>query len=284
MTRTDATEIDTTADLVWVGPELQPLDGALVWAYGYAFTDDGGYIEDLEVARLLLRERHRLEAVAEHLNGCFSAALFTAEGVTLVGDRDGSIPLYSARAGEKLVVSNDPWRVVMSTDHPNGGSFLAYPEIIHLLMDRTYREDMLKLVHPLVRERSTLADLTREYSLYEICIITRSAPARILGLTQKGHLGPGADADITIYTPDDDKRKMFELPRFVIKSGDVIAEQGEIREVHTGRLLYVAPEYDTSIEGDIGQWFEKYYSVRFNNYPVPLDYLHEHEEVACAGT
>ena len=38
----------------------------------------------------------------------------------------------------------------MSTDHPNGGSFLAYPQIIRLLMDRTYREDVLKTVHPAV--------------------------------------------------------------------------------------------------------------------------------------
>jgi formylmethanofuran dehydrogenase subunit A len=120
--------------------------------------------------------------------------------------------------------------------------------------------------------------------LYEICIITRSGPAKILGLAKKGHLGPGADADITIYTPNDDKTKMFELPRAVIKSGTVIVESGEVREPLGGKLLYVAPEYDTSIEADIAEWFEKYYSIRFRNYPVPLDYLHDREEVACAGS
>ena len=31
---------------------------------------------------------------------------------------------------------DDPWRIAISTDHPNGGSFLAYPQIIALLMDR----------------------------------------------------------------------------------------------------------------------------------------------------
>lgn len=183
---------------------------------------------------------------------------------------------------EWYLLVNDPWRVVMSTDHPNGGSFLAYPQIIQLLMDRTYRQDMLKHVHPAVLERSTLADLTREYSLYEICIITRSGPAKILGLANKGHLGPGADADITIYTPNDDKTRMFELPRAVIKGGVVIVEQGEVREPLTGKLLYVAPQYDTSIETDIAEWFEKYYSIRFRNYPVSLDYLHDPEEIACA--
>ncbi len=38
---------------------------------------------------------------------------------------------------EWYLLVEDPWRVAMSTDHPNGGSFLAYPQIIRLLMDRT---------------------------------------------------------------------------------------------------------------------------------------------------
>jgi formylmethanofuran dehydrogenase subunit A len=182
---------------------------------------------------------------------------------------------------EWYLMVNDPWRVVMSTDHPNGGSFLAYPQIVRLLMDRTYRQDILKTVHPAVRERSQLADLDRQYSLYEICIITRAAPARILGLKNKGHLGPGADADITIYTPDDNQETMFELPRFVIKGGQVIVEQGEIREPVYGKTLHVAPEYDVGIEPDIAEWFEKYYSIQFRNYPVSAEYLHEQEEISC---
>jgi formylmethanofuran dehydrogenase subunit A len=136
----------------------------------------------------------------------------------------------------------------MSTDHPNGGSFLAYPQIIRLLMDRTYRRDMLNTVHPAVRTRCCLADLDREYTLDEIAIITRAAPARILGLKNKGHLGPGADADVTIYTPHENKQTMFALPRYVIKSGSVLVEEGEIREEHFGKTLYVAPDYDAGVE------------------------------------
>ena len=73
------------------------------------------------------------------------------------------------------------------------------------------------------------------------------------------------------------------LPRVVIKNGVVIVEQGEIREPANGKLLYVAPEWDVSIEADLAAWFEKYYSVRFRNYPIPLDYLHDPEEVACSA-
>jgi formylmethanofuran dehydrogenase subunit A len=176
---------------------------------------------------------------------------------------------------EWYLLVNDPWRVVMSTDHPNGGSFLAYPQIIRLLMDRTYRQDVLKTCHPLVRERSILGDLQREYTLNEITIITRAGPARILGLKNKGHLGPGADADITIYTPDKNQETMFELPRVVIKSGKVIVEQGEIRDPIIGKTLHVEPDYDHEVEPDIQKWFEKYYSIRWRNYPVDASYLHE---------
>jgi formylmethanofuran dehydrogenase subunit A len=183
---------------------------------------------------------------------------------------------------EWYLMVEDPWRVVMSTDHPNGGSFLAYPQIIRLLMDRTYRQDILKACHPLVRERSQLGDLNREYTLNEIAIITRAGPARILGLKNKGHLGPGADADITIYTPHENKEIMFELPRTVIKSGRMLIEHGEIREVLTGKTMHVIPDYDQDMEQGIQDWFEKYYSIRWRNYPVDLSYLHEPEVVPMA--
>jgi len=180
---------------------------------------------------------------------------------------------------EWYLMVEDPWRVVMSTDHPNGGSFLAYPQIIRLLMDRTYRQDILKTVPRKVREQSALGDLDREYSLSEIAIITRAGPARILGLRNKGHLGPGADADITIYTPDPNQETMFELPRFVIKSGRIIVEQGEIREETFGKTLHVAPEYDHDVEPDIQRWFEESYSIQWRNYPVDVEHLHDHEVI-----
>ena len=169
---------------------------------------------------------------------------------------------------EWYLLVEDPWRVAMSTDHPNGGSFLAYPEIIRLLMDRTYRADVLKQCPAEVRNRSLLADLDREYTLAEVAIITRAGPARILGLRHKGHLGPGADADITIYTPHENPQTMFELPRIVIKVGEVIVENGEIRAAPAGTTLHAAPEYDHDLDADIRDWVNDNYSVRFGNYVI----------------
>ncbi|MDP7204008.1 MAG: formylmethanofuran dehydrogenase subunit A [Pirellulaceae bacterium] len=182
---------------------------------------------------------------------------------------------------EWYLMVDDPWRVVMSTDHPNGGSFMAYPQIIRLLMDRSYRQDVLKTVNPGLQRVSQLADLDREYTLGEICTITRAGPARILGLDHKGHLGPGADADITIYNPHENKETMFEFPRYVIKSGEVIVDDGEIRHSSIGKTLHIAPDYDPGIEADIAEWFEQYYSIRFRNYPVADDFVHGLQEVPC---
>ena len=177
---------------------------------------------------------------------------------------------------EWYLLVEDPWRIAMSTDHPNGASFMAYPEIIALLMDRTLREDVLKRVPAGVRERCTLGDLTREYTLNEIAIITRAAPAKMLGLSHKGHLGNGADGDVTIYTPSDNIQDMFELPRYVIKSGSVIVEQGDIRRDAMGKTLHVAPSYDMEGIPDIQEWFENHYTIQFRNYPVDEHYLGEH--------
>jgi formylmethanofuran dehydrogenase subunit A len=179
---------------------------------------------------------------------------------------------------EWYLLVKDPWQVCMSTDHPNGGSFLAYPEIVQLLMDQNYRQEVLAHLPERIRERCTLKDLDRQYSLFEIAVITRAGPARALGLKHKGHLGPGADADITIYTPGADRRAMFELPRYVIKGGEVVVEQGEIRRELFGSTLHVGPGYDEEMVSHLKKWFESVYTIQFANYPVDAS------EVAGGGT
>jgi formylmethanofuran dehydrogenase subunit A len=170
---------------------------------------------------------------------------------------------------ELFLLSTDPWRVVLSTDHPNGGSFLAYPELIRLLMDRTYREEMLKTVNQKLLAGSALLDgLAREYTLTEIAIVTRAAPARILGLTAKGHLGVGADADVTVYASDPDVAKMFATPRYVVKAGVLVVEEGQLRRAPAGRRLHVRPEYDRRVERGLRDFFDRYSTVSFDNYPI----------------
>src|SRR5213594_3951786 len=170
---------------------------------------------------------------------------------------------------ELFLLAQDPWRVVLSNDHPNGGSFLSYPELIRLLMDRGYRDERLKQVNQRLVAGSALADgLAREYTLSEIAIVTRAGPARLLGLSDKGHLGVGADADVTIYANDPDRAKMFATPRHVIKGGVVVVEEGQLRRAPTGRRLRVQPGYDRAVTRDLKRWFDGHACVAFENYPA----------------
>ncbi len=178
---------------------------------------------------------------------------------------------------ELFLLSADPWRVVLSTDHPNGGSFMSYPRLIKLLMDKSFRREEMKRVNQKALNKCGLRDLEREYTLNEIAIITRAGPARALGLNCKGQLGAGADADITIYDEQDDKEMMFNAPRYVIKAGVPIIENHEFRNDTAGKLFHIAPEYDKKIETVVQPFFESYYSIEFENYAVPDHYLHAHQ-------
>src|SRR5499427_7033037 len=128
---------------------------------------------------------------------------------------------------ELLLLIDDPWRIYLTTDHPNGACFWRYPEIIHLLMNADVRKERVKKLPAKALSRIVLAELDREYTLSEIAIITSAGPARALGLSQKGHLGVGADADVTIYNANPDGPFLFTYPRYVIKGGEIVVEEGD---------------------------------------------------------
>lgn len=166
---------------------------------------------------------------------------------------------------------DDPWKIALSTDHPNGGSFLSYPKVIAWLMDRGHRADALARLPARVRARTGLGELTREYTLAEVAVVTRAAPARMLGLRDKGHLAPGADADVTLYNPDADRERMFAFPRYVIKAGEVVVDDGELRASPFGRTLHVAPEYDPAVVPRVREEFEREATVRLDHAVVADD-------------
>jgi formylmethanofuran dehydrogenase subunit A len=179
---------------------------------------------------------------------------------------------------ELLLLIDDPWRIFLTTDHPNGGCFWRYPEIIHMLMNAEFRREQIQQLPEKARQRIVLADLDREYTLSEVAIITSAGPARSLGLSRKGHLGVGADADVTIYPSRPDHGFLFSYPRYVIKGGAIVVEEGDVREVVDGKEFIVRPACDERIEDYIRPLFEKVYTMSFANYPVEIERL-RHPEV-----
>ena len=177
---------------------------------------------------------------------------------------------------EIFLLVDDPWRVFLTTDHPNGAPFTSYPHLIRLLMDRSFRNDMLSTINKEAAAASTLSSIDREYSLYEIAIMTRAAPARSLGLKNRGHLGSGAVADITVYSNNKNKEKMFSKPDYVFKDGELIVRNGKIVKVVNGGTHTLRPEFDNSIEKSLKSYFDRYLSMSMGNFKIDDDEIVEH--------
>ena len=61
---------------------------------------------------------------------------------------------------------------------------------------------------------------------------------------------------------------MFATPRYVIKGGVLVVEEGQLRRAPAGRRLHVRPDFDAAIERDLRGYFERHMTVSFDNYPV----------------
>jgi formylmethanofuran dehydrogenase subunit A len=176
---------------------------------------------------------------------------------------------------EIFLLCNDPWRTFLTTDHPNGAPFTSYPHLIRLLMDKSFRNDMFTKLNLDAQAMSTLNSIDREYSLYEIAIMTRAGAARLVGLHDRGHLGVGAGADITVYTDHPDREKMFSKPDYVFKDGELVVKDGEVVKVTWGHTHTVKPEFDRGIEKDLKQYFDRYHTMSMDNFKVSSDEIAE---------
>lgn len=176
---------------------------------------------------------------------------------------------------EIFLLVKDPWRIFLTTDHPNGAPFTSYPHLIRLLMDRSFRNDMLATIHPEAQKMTTLASIEREYSLNEIAIMTRAGAARIIGLKDRGALSAGNWADITVYTENADRQAMFTKPDYVFKDGELVVQNGQVVKVTWGTTHIVKPDYDLSIEKDLKPYFDKYLTMKLGNFKISDDEISE---------
>lgn len=169
---------------------------------------------------------------------------------------------------EILLLVKDPWRVFLTTDHPNGGSFTSYPHLIALLMDRSYRERILAELHPDAVASSQLKGIEREYTLEEIAILTRAAPAKILGIKNLGHLGVDAQADITVYRPNSNIESMFACPHLVLKRGKVIVRDGVIVDWVSGGTHTVRPQWERKGVERLRGYMEQHHTLAMEQFVI----------------
>jgi len=212
----------------------------------------------------------------------------------------GIIPVYYSRQSlvncvmwciglELALLAKNPWQCLLATDNPNGAPFVKYPKIVALLMSQRYRDQECALLRPETGHYTSLQSIDRELDWHDIAVMTRSGQAKALGITGigKGHLAPGAEADIAIYPIDPDRvdpsrqfqqvEAGFSKACFTIKRGRIVAKDGEVIVEGANRTIWVAPKvppaYDMARDPEFVKKFDRYYTVRMRNYPVQDEYL-----------
>jgi formylmethanofuran dehydrogenase subunit A len=199
---------------------------------------------------------------------------------------------------EIMLLIKDPWKVLMTTDHPNAGPFFYYPKIFAWYISKKARENMLKKINKRARKKSLLPSIDRELSLYELAIVTRAGQAKALGLKEKGHLGVGADADVAIYNINPERvdpskkfvsaRKAFDRAAYTIKDGEIVVKDGEIVKQVFGKTYWVDVECARNhcrttrakANAEIKKKFKDYWTVEYENYPIREGFLHSSAPVA----
>ena len=162
----------------------------------------------------------------------------------------------------------DPWRIFLTTDHPNGAPFTSYPHLIRLLMDKSFRNEAFAKLNLDAQAMSNLTSLEREYSLYEIAIMTRAGASKLIGLNDRGHIGVGASADITVYTDQPDREAMFSKPDYVFKNGELVVRNGQVVKVVWGATHTAKPAFDIGVEKDLKDYFDKYQTMQMDNFKI----------------
>ena len=202
--------------------------------------------------------------------------------VIIDGDSNGGgIVPYEYRAGsfhnavqfavglELFLLIDDPWRVFFTTDHPNGAPFTTYPEIFALLMDKDLRAEWVSRLPAEAVAVTTLPSLRREYTLYEIAVMTRAAPSRLLGLHDRGHLGVGARADVALYRPGKDVAEMFRSAAYVYKDGELVVRDGAVTDYRFGRALQLTPAVETAMQRRMSKYYDARYGLPAEFFRVP---------------
>ena len=178
---------------------------------------------------------------------------------------------------ELLLLIDDPWRIYLTTDHPNGGVLLALPGDHPPADGRGVPQGADQEA---AGRGAASASCCRNWTASTRCPRSPSSPRPVrrgAGAAAEG--APRRRAPTRTWRSIDEQprttRRMFSYPRYVIKGGEVVVEEGEIRDVRRGQASSSSsPAYDEKIEEYIRPLFQQHYTMSFDNYPVEIERVH----------
>ena len=172
----------------------------------------------------------------------------------------------AARRALNLALQYDGDRLAFS----GAGSFLApvkdYPRLFAWLASRTARRrDWREEVGP------------GQYSLSQWVWATRTLPARLLGLKDRGHLRPGARADVAIYDPASGDAPEQWRCRTLLKAGELVVDDYRLVNPEVARATYYRPT--AAAETELLRELCQYRSLRPENLWVQPELRVEWQQV-----
>jgi formylmethanofuran dehydrogenase subunit A len=177
------------------------------------------------------------------------------------------------------------WQMQFSINFPNYAMVDDIPEIITWLVSNEARSEYMESMNQESLKNHNLKTSDKELSFNELVILTRSSPAKSLGIGEvKGNLGIGSDGDLNIldlnineininkeYNKLADSMKNIE---YVIKEGNII-KKGDIINLNTqGKIFWSKGdpniEKKSSIIKKKEDFYQKYYSIFYNTLKPDL--------------
>ncbi|MFX0033378.1 MAG: amidohydrolase family protein [Candidatus Hodarchaeota archaeon] len=200
--------------------------------------------------------------------------------------------IYWANALSLALNIKNKWQIQLSLNFPNYSHIKNIPEIASWLMSRKAREEFQSNMNQEFLKNNLLKNEEKELNFNEYIIISRSSPAKSLGIGSiKGNLGINADGDINILNlniNEIDTSKDYQLLEesfknieFVIKGGKVIKHQMNMNTDYSGQIFWSKGKIDSkdanSIINKKKEFYQKYMSVFYDtlNYSIDERYLRE---------
>ena len=114
-----------------------------------------------------------------------------------------------------------------------------------------------------------LAEIEREYTLAEIAIMTRAAPAKLLGLADRGDLSPGEIADVAVYRAGEEGSALFGKAAFLYKDGHLVVRDGSVVSRRMGRTLTLDTKADPAMTRRLERYYDDTYGIPTRWFQVP---------------
>ncbi len=154
-----------------------------------------------------------------------------------------------ANAIELALEIQNKYQVQFTMNFPNYANILDIPKIATWLISTSARKEFALGMNNDFLRKSSLIGSEKSLSFLEFVIMTRTSPARSLGLGEhKGHLGIGADGDLNILNMNineiDSQKEYLKVEKalsnieFVLKDGQIVKNKEKIDLNDDGKIFW----------------------------------------------